>query len=791
MIRQTLRSLRRAPAFTLAAVLTLSLGMAASVTLFGALYAALLQEPPFPAAERLHVIELRDDHRNGEVMEGVSVQATMDALRDLPGIEALGCAVTRGKIKWNGPEGSLRTGVYQVDPGFARILGWRPYLGSWFGPSDQQGWVLSHRFWKRYLGGDPNWIGRPLTLGQTTWPVVGISRPDFEPPMPGGTSVDVFMPMDPAACPPRAFALVRLAAGTEPATAAQRLVQAYRTADPGLAPRVRLVRLREVLAGRVDRANLLVFATAGLMLALAGASVAGLFLARAAERTWETSLRRALGAPERLLFARFFLEGAVVALASSILGFLSAAAFSGLLRAWLPGGEDLFGIERAWAHGGVVAFTLGVGLVLALLMALVPVLHLRKAAPGRQMTQARLDPAQGWLVVVQVAVATLLLAATTLLSQSLLGLLHEDLGFRTRGVVEIRLEEADEQVAPDPEASSPAAVASMHRALQALRARPGIQAAALGSLSLNLMGSTEKIAPWIRCGEVATVSAGDGFAELAGLRVLEGRTFSPEDLLQGRRVCLLDAPTARTLFPQGAVGQQVPSLSLMRFQLNTRGFGRDFLPEQPLEVIGVVAPIQPQGRLTRVAPAVLWIPSSLSMMDRLFVRSDLPAPQVRKLVDSILKEHVPILKAGDATALESLRWKRLLTQRQTLGLVGVFGILALALACLGIGGLMWGVVVRSTRELGIRAALGATPGGLVGWALRLGMGRVLLGLGLGLGGALVFGRTMASLLYGVSPRDPVSMAIALLTLTTSALLACLIPALRAARVKPAEALKHQ
>lgn len=790
-LRRALRSLLRAPGFTLAAILTLSLGMAAAVSLFSALHGVLLRQPPFPDAARLHLVEPVNGPAPGAIMEGVPVQETADALRDLPQVEALGRAVTYGRTWWEGPDGRVTTGIYRVDPGFGHILGWRPFLGSWFDPTTRQGWVLSHRFWRQHLGGDPAVIGRPLTLGGRTCPVIGISRPDFEPPMPGGRGVDVFMPMDPATCPPRTFALVRLARGADPAPVAQRLSEAYRAANPKLAPQVRLTPLRTVLAGRLDRANLLIFSVAGLMLALASASVAGLFLARAAERTWETSLRRALGVPERAIFAPFFAEGVIVALAASAIAHAATAALSGLLRIWLPGGGEIFGLERSWAHGGVVAFTLGIGLLLALVLALVPMLHLRKAPPGRLLAEARHPRAQGTLVVTQVAVATLLLAATALLGRSLITLLREDLGFRVRGVVQIRLEEANPNLAPDPEASSSAAVAAMHQVVQALRDRPGIQGAGMGSLSMDLEGGARKEAPWNQLGEVASVAVGDGFAELAGMRVLEGRTFTAEDLLQGRPVCMLDATAARTLFPAGAVGRQVPSPFLMRFQLNTRGFSRDFLPDQPLEVIGVVAPIRPQGRLVGTPPTVQWIPSSLAMMDSLFVRSDLPLPQVRRLVSAVLKEHLPLLKAGEITSLEDLRWERLLAQRQTLHLVGAFGALALILASLGMGGLMWGTVVRRTREIGVRAALGATPGHLITWVLRQGMARVALGLGLGLIGALAFGRGMTSLLYGLSPADPVALATALFVLASAGILATLIPALRASRVHPAEALRSE
>lgn len=787
----TLRSLLRAPGFTLAAVLTLGLGMAAAVTLFSALHATLLREPPFPGASRLHQLQLRDANRKGMLHEGVPMAETAEVLRALPGVEAVGFAVTFGRIDWEGPQGRVTTGIYRVEPGLAPILGWRPFLGAWFAPGAPEGWILSHRFWKQHLRGDPQVIGRPLTLGMTTWPVVGISQPDFELPVPRGRDVDVLKPLELGLRSDRAFALVRLSEGVDPAPLVARLGEAYRLANSRLAPQVKLVKLREVLAGRMDKANLYVFALAGLMLALAAASVAGLFLARAAERTWEISLRRALGAPERRILAHFLTEGTAVSMAASLLGFGAAAALSGFLRAWLPGGDQLFRLEWAWAHAGVAAFTLGVGLVLACVLAMVPLLYLRKVIPGPPLARSQSSRAHGTLVVVQVAVATLLLSATALLSRSLLGLLKEDRGFRTQGIVEIGIEEADYQVANDPAASSPAAVASMHRVLQALRTQPGIEGAAMGDFSLDLEGRAQKDAPWSQMASVASIAVGDGWTEALGVRLLEGRTFTAEDHLEGRRVCLLDAVTARILFPGGALGRTVPSLGLMRFQLNTRGYGRDFLPVQPLEVVGTVAPIRPRGRLDETSPSILYVPSSLGMMSSVFVRSELPARQVREVVASVLKAHLPTLAAGMATSLEEARWSRLLAQRQTLGLVSVFGVLSLVLASLGIGGLLWGEVIRRKSELGLRAALGASPSALLARVLHQGLVRVSLGLGMGLLGTLAIGRGMRSLLYGLSPTDPIALAGVVLILAASGLVACLIPALHAARIQPAKALRSK
>ena len=311
----------------------------------------------------------------------------------------------------------------------------------------------------------------------------------------------------------------------------------------------------------MDRALFPVFAMGALMLAMAGATVAGLFLARAAERSWDTSLRLALGAPAARLFGHFFAEGLVVAVLASLLALAVAGILSGTLRTWLPGAfPDL------WSRASLGAPSRG-GLCPGHRTASEsgadpgPLLHLRRLdrdGPGR----ARNVKGHGALVVLQVALATLLLGGTSLLGRSLIGLLREDLGFHTRGIVKVKFAEVDDSVRPDPKAasaSSTAAVAAIHRTLEALRAMPGIQGVGLSDLDLELTGESWAGLPWNQLGEVAAVTAGDGLAETMGLQLREGRAFSSGDLLTGRRVCMIDSTAARALFGDHALGRKVPS----------------------------------------------------------------------------------------------------------------------------------------------------------------------------------------------------------------------------------------
>ena len=791
MFLRAARALRRTPVFTASAVLTLALGLGTALTLFGAFYVVLLRLPPFPGAGRIYRVFLEEQARNHRRLDVVPPIAFAEAARPGPVVEASGMMSRYGFTTWDGPSGPVKLGIYRVDVALRDVLVWRPLLGRWFTAEEQRagtGWVIGHRFWKTHLGGDLQWIGRLLTIGGETQPVLGVSRPDFELPVESGHEVEVLAPLAPDAGPdhPRAVGLVRLAGNASPGAAADWLGERLQAIRGTRDFAVRLTPLAEVLRGPVTASFRLVCAAGGLVLVLTFASVAGLFLSRSAARRGDAAIRLALGSTKRRVFVEAFLEASLVVAVASALAIGLSLAASRLLRAWLPGGDQLHGVEQAWSDPMMAIVTVGGGVLLSLVLALVSAAAGARTLPNPARALGEHAPTKGtgrrWIVAAQVAGSVAALSVASLLGASLLALVREDLGFRTKGIVKVSLTEKDFSAPHSPDESSEAAVAAMEEALAELRARPGISDAALGELTLTSEGSPGDDAPWNRLARVSTSAIGSRFVEAMGLRVVAGRAFTSDDILRARRVCLIDTTAARVLFPGGAIGRTVPSMFLMRFQLNFRGYSRDFLPQQPLEVVGVVEPVRPRGLLDQAGPSMLWTPSSLGMLDSIFVRTDLSADRVRAIVRETLDRRLSRLAVSNAVPLEELRWKRLADERLTFRLTVFFGALSLLLVVFALGALSWNVVANQRQEIAIRAALGATPSRTAAWVVGQTSGPVALGVACGLAVTLMGGRVLASALHGVAPTSPLPLLGALLLFSVSALLASLGPALRATRL---------
>ncbi len=820
LLSRTFRGLSRAPGFTLAAVLTLALGMGGALALFAALHGAMLRTPPYPGAERLYQVRLTQ--RGKGVMPNVSAIPVREMAAATPEVEALGC-ITR--MAWSGPSlletatGRLDIPTAWVDAGVLPILGLAPRLGSGFTPASfasGEGVVLTHAFWKEHFGGDPGVVGRSLPLLGGPQPILGVLGADAE--LPFHLQARLVRPLPPLAQNRRGefrfTALVRLRRGADPRAVEHVFRQVYETQlqdYPRNTPperRPALVPLKRAMAGEAERGFGLVCGAAGLLLLLAATNVAALFLNRAARRSGDMAIRLSLGAGPRHLLAETLPESLGVACVAALLGLLMASQMGGLLRAWLPGADRLHGLGHAWAHPAVALFALGLVLGLGLILGLMPLAQVRRlrleatlrasAGTGRSSHRVR-----DGLVVAQLAFATLLLFGVGLMGRSLFRLVNQPLGFDPKGLVLVELEPrslpqgVQERRAPSP---SPAPL------LAALASRPGIQRVALcgnipgdwdGNLALrwgfsaqNYSGGGVNASRDLASLETSerflgVESVSQGYLETLGLAMRSGRAFTAEDLGAQRRVCVIDEAAARAFFPEGALGK--------RLHL---GIWDDFVVEgglkegEPLEVVGVVAGYANQGAENPAVPSV-YLPATLMPPSRMLLRASLGAKDLKQVLDQVLLEHFPDQRVRDLQTLQAYRWERALPRRQVLALLLPFGAVALLLAALGLGTLMGSQVTQRTREFGIRMALGATSGALLYEVLARALLRAALGIGAGMLLAFALLRTLESLLYGVGLGDPAALAGAASVLLATAALAALLPALRAARVAPAEALRSE
>ena len=805
--RRSVRTLKRTPWFTLGAVLTLALGMAGAVTFFGAFHGAMLRTPPYPHSERLYQVVL---HREGRDMSTVSAIPVREMAAASPGVETLGVYASdwaRSDMEIDSVRQRILTAW--VDAEMMAILGSPLALGTAFQTwnyATGDGVILSHRFWKERLGGDPAIVGRTITLADKAQVVMGVLKPDFE--LPFFTNAKLLRPLGLLAANRRGefrfTALVRLHKDVSPkvveasfgAVQKEQFRQFPRNTIPGAIPG--LIPIRKAMAGTVPPGFLLVSGAAALLLLMAAANVTALFLNRAAARVGDTAVRLSLGASRWQVMAGSLPEGLIVAFFAAGLGLVFAIQGGGALRAWLPGGEHLHGLGHAWTHPAVTVFTLLLVLFLGLFLGAMQSLQVRGLdleglLRGNGFQAHSTHRVRDGLVVAQLALATTLLAGTGLLGRSLYHFLNQPTGITTAGLWAVDLEPRNMDWEPKN--------LDMGPLIQHLEARPGIRKAAMarsvptawadgpefmGYLSLQ-NGSSWNVNASADPGslETSTLSinydfVSEGYPETLGLRTLQGRTLSREDVREGRKVCMLDERAAKRFFPEGAVGRR------LYMGISTEGLKMG----EPLEVIGVVASFRAVAAAQSEYPFVL-LPGSFSPPMRILLRSRLPLGALRQEVAQALGADFPEARIRNVQDVDGLHWRKALPRRQVLALVLPFTGVALLMAAVGLATLVGSQVVQRTRDLGIRSAIGASPWWLLLGVLHGAMLRGVIGIALGLGISLACSKILQSVLYGVDATDLTSMAGASCILLATTLLATLAPALRAARTHPAQALRAE
>jgi putative ABC transport system permease protein len=814
-LRFAVRTLLRRPMFSFLAILTLALGIGANTAIFSVVRSVLLAPLPFRDPGRLVVVWASSP----ELAKAVGLP---DKLPTTTGdfyswkeqsttLEDMGLVASdRTTLTGRGEPEIL--GAVRVAGDLFRLLGTRPLLGRTIQPADDASGeptvaVLSHRLWKSRFGGDPAIVGRTLTLDGKPITVVGVMPPEFEFPrgaeMPAGfgfaAEPDLWLPMalKPADRQSRdnhnAVALARLkpgvgreAANAEMVAICKRLNAQFPQSSAVWSARVEP--LAQQLTGSVRPALLVLSGAVALVLLIACVNVANLLLAQAAARQKEVAVRTALGASRRRMVRQLLTESLLLALVGGGCGLLLATWGLRAISALIPAGVRVSG--GLALDGRVLVFTLVLALVSGALAGLMPALQMTRSdlsATLRDGTRAGSVTSRGRrtlraLVIVETALAVLLAVGAGLLVRSFSRLTGVDPGFRPGGVLTLHVPLAGTQYDDD------ARKAAFYTAvLERVRALPGVEAA--GAVSNLPMSGSEGISGFIVEGMTRPASgrmpmadrreAMPGYFEAMGLSLQRGRFFRDGDAKDAPRVAIVDESLARTYWP-GAdpIGKRL-----------RRG---DFDDKDPqwITVVGVVGNVRNSGLHVEARPQVYYpFAQSVDRQMSITVRTQGDPLRLAKAVRDAIHSVDPDQPVSDVMTMAQKIDRSLAGRRFNLVLLGLFAGLAVVLAAVGIYGVMSYQVAQRTREMGLRMALGARRGAVLGLVVREAGVLALAGLGAGLALSLAATRVMASLLFGIRANDPVTLAAVSLCLALVSLAAAYVPGQRATRVDPMVALR--
>jgi putative ABC transport system permease protein len=803
-VRYGLRTLRKSPGFTSVALLTLALGIGANTAIFSVVYAVLLSPLPYRNASRLIVL-----HETTPKVGAVSVsypnfldwRAQSRAFSQMAAV----CGVGFNLTGISQPE---NIGGEAVSSNYLSMLGVHPFLGRDFGASEEKTGtapvvLLSYGLWQSHFGGDRNTIGRTIALDGRSFTIVGVLPPDFR----SLDKADVIEPMgvwvtaNSEAAAERgergdSVVVGRLADGVRFAQARAemegieaRLAREYPGANDQFG--VSLRPIREVFVGDTRPAILVLFCAVMFVLLIACANVANLFLMRGAGRNREFALRMAIGASRGRVIRQMLAESFILAFVGGLLGLLLAIAGIHGIASLIP--MNMLAGAGANLNGAVLTFAAGLVVLSAFLFGLAPALHATKASvhshlrEGGRTTTGGVGPNR-WravLAVAEVSLALVLLVGAGLMTKSLYRLLSVNPGFQPDRVLSMEMSLRTSQYNKDP-----AILNFWQQVLDRARALPGVSEAALGvgvpltgehwRTDITLEGMMLPKPGSFPHPDVHIVSP--GYVSTLGMQLLRGRAFTGSDNENAPPVAMINAMLAQQFFHNdNPVGK--------RFHL-----GRPS-PTQPpkwMTIVGVVGDTKLYG-LANPSRLEIYVPfrQSVSSEMNLVVKSAVdPAAlisAIRGVVTSVDKDQ-PIF--GIAT-MRKLVDNSVSTPRVTLILLGVFSMLALVLAAIGIYGVISYAVAQRTHEIGIRLALGAQRGDVVRMILAQGATIAGAGVVIGIIAALGLTRLMAKLLFAVSAADPSTFAAVAIVLIIVAMLACYIPARRTLRVDPVIALRDE
>ncbi len=803
-VRYGLRMLLKHKGFTAVAVIALGLGIGANTAIFSLVNGVLLRPLPFPDAERIIYFEGKNPAPGITTESNISFLDFTDWSQQTD-LFASTAAYWTGNANFGAdgaePERVPRAGV---TTGFFSVLGVQPVLGRTFVPEDDKGWpqtvaIVSHGLWKRRFGSDPNVIGKQVQISGSSMTIVGVMPPGFEYPEQTQVWVPSAVNLSQEPRDNRVWsAIARLNTGIDLKQAQTRLSAINAQLDKRFHETnkgwdVFLSTLHERLVREVKPSLLALLGAVGFVLLIACANVANLLLARGAARQKEIAIRAAMGASRTRVLRQMLTESILLSAIGGIAGLVLSIWLTDLLMSMLPEGAPR--LEQIGIDYRVLTFALGVSAFTGILSGIVPALQASKLdvtsalkEGGRSGEGHRRTSARNLLLIGEVALSLMLLVGAGLLIKSFLRLQEVRPGFNAQNVLTADLSLQGAKYRKDQQC-----VEFFRQLTERLEAVPGVEAAG-ASVNLPLSASDYGIGRgFIPEGRPLTVDeakdamfstiTGDYFRALQ-IPLLSGRTFEPRDDADGPKVVIINETTAKHYFgsPAAAIGKRLSIWSAFRGQRRDERFMR--------EIVGVVGDTK-IGSLTGEGGAQIYVPhaqdSHWNFMGLVIRTAGDPAAFATTLRREVqaLDQDQPIynVRTMDDVVANSLG-----TRRVSMQLFAVFACAALLLAVLGIYGVMACSVTQRTQEIGIRMALGAQKSDVLALVIRQGMTLTVIGVAVGWAGAFALTRLIANLLFGVAATDPLIFVAIPLLLLFVALVACYLPARRAARLDPTVAL---
>jgi predicted permease len=801
-IRHGLRQLRRNPGFTAVAVLTLALGIGANTAIFSVVNAILVRPLPYKNPQRLVRLEVIEPG-SASLVAVVSGPNFEDWQRQNHVFEEMAAGFLANK-SLTGRSEPLQLSGFEVSPDIFQLLGLRPLMGRAFTkdesqPGNNRVVILSYGLWRRAFGGDKTVVGKMVTLGGDPYDVIGVMPASLKfPDLWWGAKAEFWIPLNleqPAWRTLRGNGWLWVVARTKKgvklaqaqadmSTVSRNLQQQYPREDMGVNARV--LSLRGEVTKRVRPALLVLFAAVGFLLLIACANIANLLLARAVNREREIAVRLAIGAGRTRLIRQLLTESVLLFLLGGVAGLLVGWAALRVLLYMAPEGY-IPGIVHVQLGGWVLAFTFGVAFLTGILAGLVPAIQFSKPElqgglkEGTRAAAVAHQGSRSVLTVVEIALALVMLIGSGLAIKSLVRLMGVEPGFDPHNLIKANLALPTASYKNDQQVTT-----FYERLVGRLRALPGVESvSAADYLPLQgvpggpvyVEGQPLPKTMW-SSPEVQWCQILPDYFRTMRIPLLRGRDFTARDGPKSLQVAIIDETMAHLFWPnQDPVGKR---------------FSEGYQEPKWITVVGVAGDVHEAGLDEPVLPEA-YFPEAQKTDSWLAVvlRTSMPplseAGALRHAVRSLDPE-LPVYSVGTLSQIVSQSSDQ---QQFVALLLGLFAAAALALALIGIYGVISYSVAQRTHEFGIRIALGAQKGDVLRTVMAQGLRLTVVGIAIGIVGALGLTRFLTSLLYGVKPTDPLAFISVSLILTVAALFASYVPARRASKVDPMVALRHE